>query len=402
MTGDEPADIARYAFQFPEFPHQSTADQWFDETQFESYRLLGEHIAHSVFGKAVKNTDVRKVDADLKDQKSKKMPETNIERLFHELQEQWYPCSEAVLQKFGKHAADIERIISQLKSDKKLRFLDQQIYPVFSQLAQEHTKQKNELRYLPISAEELRAGFYICKQMLIFMESVYYDLNLDREFNHPDNRGWINLFQQWAWSRMFRFTWSVTASTYGARFQKFCEQRLNFKWDIVQIGLIEKDLPTGLEVKPDIIEKYSSQAAVPCVDFWKAAEKKYGFNYFERHIIEDLLKNPKIKPCKIFPILVKTADNPFKDDSPCYFNVGFVIMDLKQTRIYYFRIQNHLRQMGLARRSLRALLSHSSFQQNDIRVDFIGPSSRAQEIVSTDNRLQFIQYFYSVKNEIQK
>jgi hypothetical protein len=423
LTGDEPLDIARYVSQYPEFPHQSTADQWFDETQFESYRLLGEHIAHSVFGKAVKNTDVRKVDAEMKDQKAEKMPETNIERLFHELQEQWYPSSEAVLQKFSKHAADIERIISQLKSDKKLRFLDLQIYPVFSQLAQEHTKQKNELRYLPESSEELRAGFYMCKQMLIFMESVYYDLNLDREFNHPDNRGWINLFQQWAWSRMFRFTWSVTASTYGARFQKFCEQYLNFKWDEVQIGLIKKGLPTALEVNDYIIKKYSSQAARPSkatdsqlsaeneygddlettlVVFWKAAEKKYGFNYFERHIIEDMLKNPKMKPCKIFPILIKTADNPLKDDSPCYFNVGFVIMDLEQTRIYYFRIQNHLRQMGLARKSLRVLLSHSSFQQNDIRVEFIEPSSNAPEIVSTDSHLKFTQFFYSVKSEIQK
>ncbi|HSB26579.1 MAG TPA: hypothetical protein VLE19_01930, partial [Pyrinomonadaceae bacterium] len=28
----------------PTFPHQSTADQFFDEPQFESYRILGSHI----------------------------------------------------------------------------------------------------------------------------------------------------------------------------------------------------------------------------------------------------------------------------------------------------------------------------------------------------------------------
>ena len=27
------------------FPHQSTADQFFDEAQFESYRALGAHVA---------------------------------------------------------------------------------------------------------------------------------------------------------------------------------------------------------------------------------------------------------------------------------------------------------------------------------------------------------------------
>jgi hypothetical protein len=39
-----PDDVWRYADQHPTFPHQSTADQWFDELQFESYRALGEYI----------------------------------------------------------------------------------------------------------------------------------------------------------------------------------------------------------------------------------------------------------------------------------------------------------------------------------------------------------------------
>jgi hypothetical protein len=34
-------DVYGYAAANPEFPHQSTVDQWFDETQFESYRRLG-------------------------------------------------------------------------------------------------------------------------------------------------------------------------------------------------------------------------------------------------------------------------------------------------------------------------------------------------------------------------
>ena len=38
---DEPADIYHYSEAEPTFPQQSTADQWFDESQFESYRKLG-------------------------------------------------------------------------------------------------------------------------------------------------------------------------------------------------------------------------------------------------------------------------------------------------------------------------------------------------------------------------
>jgi hypothetical protein len=49
LTGDEPADCVNYAAEHPEFPHESTADQWFGESQFESYRKLGEHIAWTMF-----------------------------------------------------------------------------------------------------------------------------------------------------------------------------------------------------------------------------------------------------------------------------------------------------------------------------------------------------------------
>jgi hypothetical protein len=40
----EPADVGSYAAQCETFPHESTSDQWFSESQFESYRALGKHI----------------------------------------------------------------------------------------------------------------------------------------------------------------------------------------------------------------------------------------------------------------------------------------------------------------------------------------------------------------------
>lgn len=41
MTGKETADVREYAIANPEFPQQSTGDQFFNEAQFESYRKLG-------------------------------------------------------------------------------------------------------------------------------------------------------------------------------------------------------------------------------------------------------------------------------------------------------------------------------------------------------------------------
>lgn len=44
VTGDEPADVLNYKRQHADFPHETTGDQWFSESQFESYRRLGYHI----------------------------------------------------------------------------------------------------------------------------------------------------------------------------------------------------------------------------------------------------------------------------------------------------------------------------------------------------------------------
>jgi len=47
-TGDEEPYVAEYRFGHPDFPHESTADQYFDEEQFEAYRALGHHIGMPV------------------------------------------------------------------------------------------------------------------------------------------------------------------------------------------------------------------------------------------------------------------------------------------------------------------------------------------------------------------
>jgi hypothetical protein len=50
MHGSEPADVRQYAATDPDFPHQSTLDQLFDESQFESYRALGSHAIDQLCG----------------------------------------------------------------------------------------------------------------------------------------------------------------------------------------------------------------------------------------------------------------------------------------------------------------------------------------------------------------
>jgi hypothetical protein len=48
IYGGEPADVFHYAKTNPAFPHESTGDQMFSESQFESYRALGQHVVETI------------------------------------------------------------------------------------------------------------------------------------------------------------------------------------------------------------------------------------------------------------------------------------------------------------------------------------------------------------------
>lgn len=49
ISGDEPKDVFNYKESSLLFPHESTSDQWFSESQFESYRMLGKHILDDIW-----------------------------------------------------------------------------------------------------------------------------------------------------------------------------------------------------------------------------------------------------------------------------------------------------------------------------------------------------------------
>jgi len=64
LIGDEPGDVRRYHTAHPSFPNETTAQQFFDEAQWESYRRLGEHIADKVFRSQDDNKNLLAPEAD--------------------------------------------------------------------------------------------------------------------------------------------------------------------------------------------------------------------------------------------------------------------------------------------------------------------------------------------------
>jgi hypothetical protein len=67
VTGNESEMIRRYRVNHPDFPHQTTLDQFFDEEQFEVYRQLGAHVASGLFLPALMDPGRNDRDQDCKD-----------------------------------------------------------------------------------------------------------------------------------------------------------------------------------------------------------------------------------------------------------------------------------------------------------------------------------------------
>ena len=67
LTGNEGEFIRRYRLDEPDFPHHSTADQFFTEAQFEAYRSLGEHVGDKMFLPAIVGPDLPKENIIVED-----------------------------------------------------------------------------------------------------------------------------------------------------------------------------------------------------------------------------------------------------------------------------------------------------------------------------------------------
>jgi len=67
LTGNEGEFLRRYRLDEPVFPHHSTADQLFSETQFEAYRSLGEHIGDKLFLRALVSDLADSKDVQIED-----------------------------------------------------------------------------------------------------------------------------------------------------------------------------------------------------------------------------------------------------------------------------------------------------------------------------------------------
>jgi Patatin-like phospholipase len=196
MTGDEGVSIAQYRSSHPSFPHESTANQFFSEDQFESYRSLGLHVVRASFKGSLPGDD----------------PLSIAEKMADILTPAGGP-TESLL----KHSKSLENMWEKFRGDPNLLAFMKELTTHHSQTTRPTTVENDEL--------------CIGLELFQIMEDVFLDLRLDDYWEHPDNRGWAILFMRWARSPRLRMIWEDTRRTFGIRFEYFCEARLGLQRD---------------------------------------------------------------------------------------------------------------------------------------------------------------------------
>jgi hypothetical protein len=322
LTGKEPEDITSYAKTHPPFPHQTTNDQWFDEAQFESYRKLGEHIALRVLGEPLNRAcEEGGASRDIRhggDSKS-----FNVEKLFTELEKAWRGRVACDPRARNQHTLLLDALNERLRTEEHARYLSREIFPEWPVLL--HNVEASDMPELPKDDLALKHGFYLCREAAQLMERVYLDLDLETNHNHPDCRGWMNLFRHWSWSPTFRITWAITAATFGASFQRFARHRLGL--DVGEIDVAVEDW-TGKSV--GALNFAEREMLMPHAAAWQGKDAKLAR----------------------FDLAVKYGVMNPTELRRFHFGCALIV----DGRIVYFRVQDHLRSLGLGRKALEDLM----------------------------------------------
>lgn len=197
LLENENTAVLEYQSDHHDFPHESTADQFFKENQFESYRKLGYDSTKRTF----------------RDSALKSVQDFDLEQFAQELTDTWTPVKNSA-PSFISSANQLSRLWETLGKDPELRNLSNEII--------NHTPPPPG-RPVAVTARE----FYFCNEIIQLMENVHLDLHLDDTWDDPDNAGWKDLFLKCSRSGTFRLVWEKSCGTYGRRFHYFCRRKLN-------------------------------------------------------------------------------------------------------------------------------------------------------------------------------
>jgi len=210
LTGDEPDPVKNYTAEHPVFPHETTADQFFDDDQFESYRALGVHIAKHTFCNWVTLNEFK----DLQMRHSpflSGVAQKDEDAMWAYLLFLHSPFKASDSPEFQRTTDTFVRLEQMFLTDSDLRDYYAECY----------------LQNAPTELSEHMLGTigpkiaHVWMIQMQLMEQVFFALRLDRYANALDNRGWMNLFRRWGNALTFKKQFDERQTTFSSDFVAF-------------------------------------------------------------------------------------------------------------------------------------------------------------------------------------
>ena len=184
LTGDEPGDLINFAAMNSDFPYDTTLNQFFNESLFESYRALGLHSVTKSLP-PLDGQSFREWFENVYGLKLEKPP-SFVPNYVHE----------------NEAYANIHRT---LRTEPKFQSLAQEIYGTSSEIAAAQSS------FVKSTDEERLAERLVAAEMFSLLENVWLSLNLDAQRKQPIYRGWMNVIHDWCHSRRLNRAWNDDA-----------------------------------------------------------------------------------------------------------------------------------------------------------------------------------------------
>lgn len=244
VDGSEPADIQSYRVHNPKFPNQSTVDQFFSESQFESYRHLGYIIADCFFSR----TQSEFVDGHPMRQPTLPRSSIDVQRYFEYLaaiesmpkKSRW---NDLELQFNEEHSGleaelRLNPLLEKLQCEiswlaKTLDLRESQLFSVERKSKKVKEEERNALapqyhaaRTAVRDAEELRAESAWAIRSIQILSDVMQTLKLDC-YHSSLSRGWMRVARRWMLNSAFRAVWPLVKGDYTCAFGKFVDDLHN-------------------------------------------------------------------------------------------------------------------------------------------------------------------------------
>ena len=264
LTGDEPPDVLQYSTRNGEFPHEGTADQFYDEAQWESYRRLGEHA----------------IEASLGFFEAPPGAGHNLaERLFRDARSRWQATPPNLQENFLAMSERCAALEHDLMSDGPQQLRGEFFAEATALAADAAEKQKLPPAPppRPDAETEIQIFGYLIRAAQI-MEDVWVAADLDRYWSHSLNEGWMNYFHRWAATPSFRRWWPVIAPLYGMGIREFVGQRFD-------VGASDPDCPRAGSAAKKLAELHLHEVTDPAVFFAKSFVAR---EFLQSHAIPDL------------------------------------------------------------------------------------------------------------------